>query len=107
MILETFEHGVPVSECMTLDDSRKRPIGIAALQSFLHMVLVDNFVHGDLHPGNVLVQLQPLDEDGDYHKDIGLLDPDTAYIVQNSNRLKPRLIYLDAGLANTLSKTDM
>ena len=30
-------------------------IGIAA---FLKMLFVDNFVHGDLHPGNILVRFE-------------------------------------------------
>jgi len=45
----------------------KSQIGVASIETFLQMVLVDNFVHSDLHPGNILIQMPEEygDEDDD------------------------------------------
>jgi len=40
----------------------RKQIGHQAVQMFLKMVLVDNFVHSDLHPGNILVNISPKEE---------------------------------------------
>ena len=50
----------------------------SAPQLFIH-----NFVHGDLHPGNILVQ----DEVGD--------------------KASPKLVLLDCGITNSLTKADL
>eukprot|EP00928_Gymnodinium_smaydae_P032146 TRINITY_DN23356_c0_g4_i1.p1 TRINITY_DN23356_c0_g4~~TRINITY_DN23356_c0_g4_i1.p1 ORF type:complete len:587 (-),score=86.48 TRINITY_DN23356_c0_g4_i1:277-2037(-) len=60
-------------------------IGQMCLDAFLKMVFADNFIHGDLHPGNMHVRL-PKD----------LSDP----------KAKPELVLLDAGLAVSLTKND-
>ncbi|KAI7830817.1 ABC1 family-domain-containing protein [Kickxella alabastrina] len=36
-----------------------RRLGARGLDAFLHMLIYDNFVHADLHPGNILVDLRP------------------------------------------------
>ena len=46
------------------------------LQLFVH-----NFIHGDLHPGNILVQ--------------------------NGSQSEPKLVILDCGIATTLSQMDL
>ncbi|KEP66389.1 UNVERIFIED_CONTAM: ABC1 family protein [Hammondia hammondi] len=38
-----------------VDENRER-IGLAALHAFLQMLLLNNFLHADLHPGNVLLR---------------------------------------------------
>lgn len=35
-------------------------VGDAGLRLFLQMVFVDNFVHADLHPGNMMIRFRPL-----------------------------------------------
>jgi len=64
ILVETFEEGIAVSEYITrkenlsLNKSEQFKNQIAGLgfTAFLKMVFVDNFVHADLHPGNVLVR---------------------------------------------------
>jgi aarF domain-containing kinase len=82
LLVETLEHGVSIGECLRsfAHEDQKR-IGAVSLRAFLQMVLVDNFVHSDLHPGNMLVQ--------------------------HGHDIKPRLVYLDTGLATTLSEHDL
>eukprot|EP00959_Pyramimonas_sp_CCMP1952_P191166 3997392-Pyramimonas_sp.AAC.1 len=51
------------------------------------MVLVDNLVHGDLHPGNILVR-------------------DDRHALSSPNHTPPAVVLLDAGLCVRLSPTD-
>ncbi|CAM9623866.1 unnamed protein product [Discosporangium mesarthrocarpum] len=52
-LVETLEEGEPVSNFFEHPDAA----GLArvGLEAFLKMVFVDNFVHADLHPGNILI----------------------------------------------------
>lgn len=34
-------------------------LAVLGTRTMLHMMLVDNLIHADLHPGNILVQLKP------------------------------------------------
>ena len=54
------------------------------VNAFLKMVLIDNFVHGDLHPGNILVR-----HEGNHATDDAL-----------------QLVFLDAGLVVELTERD-
>ncbi|ORX72615.1 ABC1-domain-containing protein, partial [Linderina pennispora] len=61
VLIESFEDGVPLrafldSDKRTLYD---RGLGARGLDAFLQMLIADNFVHADLHPGNILVRLRP------------------------------------------------
>ena len=40
------------------DMLRRRQIADIGIAAFLKMLFVDNFVHGDLHPGNILVRFE-------------------------------------------------
>ncbi|KAJ9709432.1 hypothetical protein PVL29_001081 [Vitis rotundifolia] len=66
--------------------SARAHIGTCAL---LKMLLVDNFIHADMHPGNILVQV--------------------AQSESSRKRLfksKPHVIFLDVGMTAELSKSD-
>eukprot|EP01096_Ripella_sp_DP13-Kostka_P011841 TRINITY_DN4859_c0_g1_i3.p1 TRINITY_DN4859_c0_g1~~TRINITY_DN4859_c0_g1_i3.p1 ORF type:complete len:597 (+),score=210.13 TRINITY_DN4859_c0_g1_i3:65-1855(+) len=78
VLVETFEEGVPISDYLKIHQSkskRKEDVAInkhlAALgfNAYLKMLLIDNFVHADLHPGNILVR-----EKTDRGPEIVLLD---------------------------------
>jgi predicted unusual protein kinase regulating ubiquinone biosynthesis (AarF/ABC1/UbiB family) len=42
-------------------DHEKKRLARLGLSAFLKMVFLDNFVHGDLHPGNIFVTENPRD----------------------------------------------
>ena len=67
VLIETYQEGVLLSELLASDATTsgdnplqsyqlRKQIADVGLKSFLQMVLVDNFVHTDLHPGNIIGQ---------------------------------------------------
>ena len=84
------DDAVPISRYMSDDspeglETRKRLAG-PLLRAFLKMVFIDNFIHADLHPGNVLVRAVPSKT--------------------NPKRENYTIIFLDAGIATSLQPTD-
>ena len=81
VLVQSFEKGVPVlsvldkegrseSDRDCLEQIRLADLGV---KSFLKMVLIDNFVHGDLHPGNILLQIDEKGEKSLVYLDAGLV----------------------------------
>jgi aarF domain-containing kinase len=57
VLIEEFAHGLPLA--MFLEQGAgpyNKELADMGLDAFLHMLLIDNFVHADLHPGNILVR---------------------------------------------------
>ncbi|OMH78923.1 ABC1 family protein [Zancudomyces culisetae] len=60
VLVETYSDGVPVSVFMKNAGSEfDKIIASAGLDSFMRMMIWDNFTHADLHPGNILVSFVP------------------------------------------------
>ncbi|CAB3402615.1 unnamed protein product [Caenorhabditis bovis] len=72
-ILETYEDGVYINRIVAEEGqtelkarqstSVRRRIALMGARALLKMIFVDNFVHGDLHPGNILIRFND-DENG-------------------------------------------
>lgn len=57
VLVEEFAHGIPMAAF--LEDGGgvfQQEIANEGLDAFLRMLLIDNFVHADLHPGNIMVR---------------------------------------------------
>lgn len=92
VLVETFEKGESVAhyvdelEGHTRVKSALAHIGTHAL---LKMLLVDNFIHADMHPGNILVRVAQTKPSG-----------------KRFFKSKPHVIFLDVGMTAELSKSD-
>ncbi|KAF6163333.1 hypothetical protein GIB67_025197 [Kingdonia uniflora] len=93
VLVETYEPGECVSRYVDdeLEGSSKVRSALAHIgtHALLKMLLVDNFIHADMHPGNILVRV--------------------AQKKSSRKRLfksKPHVIFLDVGMTAELSKSD-
>jgi len=58
VLVEEFANGIPLSDF--LEDGAgvfHKELADEGLDSFMRMLLIDNFIHADLHPGNIMVRL--------------------------------------------------
>nr|KAJ0228457.1 hypothetical protein LSAT_V11C100047920 [Lactuca sativa] len=89
VLVETFEHGESVTRYV--DDLEgqvrlKSSLAHIGTHALLKMLLVDNFIHADMHPGNILVRSKSSRK--------GIF------------KSKPHVIFLDVGMTAELSKSD-
>lgn len=62
VIVETFERGSALHEFLRKRSSLNTQIAAIGVDAYLKMILTDNFVHTDLHPGNILARMAENDE---------------------------------------------
>ncbi|KAL5197972.1 hypothetical protein ABZP36_001484 [Zizania latifolia] len=92
VLVETFEDGESVSRFMEgiEGNSRmKRDLAHIGTYAFLKMLLEDNFIHADMHPGNILVRLNEN-------------KPKRKLFF----RPKPHIVFLDVGMTAELTGGD-
>ncbi|KAG8438673.1 hypothetical protein GDO86_005022 [Hymenochirus boettgeri] len=109
ILVETFEEGETLSAYLQEPDASpiKQKIANMGVDMLLKMVFTDNFVHADLHPGNILVQgVHQFDTD---HVDqTTLVDMcDTLIVDVRPQRCPLRLVLLDAGIVAELQEKDL
>ncbi|GAM91506.1 hypothetical protein ANO11243_095580 [Dothideomycetidae sp. 11243] len=57
VLVEEFAHGIPMEHFLQNGGGPyQKEIADEGLDAFLHMLLIDNFIHADLHPGNIMVR---------------------------------------------------
>jgi len=111
IVEEYVDDAVPIIDLL-LDSSQegmriRRELAGPLLRAFLKMIFLDNFIHGDLHPGNVLVKIERI---------VPISNP-TRQFFQKFNPFNTRqyeeeiivkrsIVFLDAGIAISLSKND-
>ncbi|KAA8635622.1 hypothetical protein SMACR_03314 [Sordaria macrospora] len=63
VLVEEFAHGIPLADFMANGGGVfQKEIASEGLDAFLRMLLLDNFVHADLHPGNIMVRFYESDK---------------------------------------------
>eukprot|EP00019_Armaparvus_languidus_P012693 CAMPEP_0168582150 /NCGR_PEP_ID=MMETSP0420-20121227/1814_1 /TAXON_ID=498008 /ORGANISM="Pessonella sp." /LENGTH=422 /DNA_ID=CAMNT_0008616589 /DNA_START=506 /DNA_END=1770 /DNA_ORIENTATION=- len=77
VLVETYQQGIPLKKFLRSDDLSENhdlrgKIAKIGIDAYLRMLLIHNFVHADLHPGNILVQLE--DTEAGTKLNITLLD---------------------------------
>jgi len=92
VLVETYEQGESVARYLDQLEGNNRiskSLAHIGTHTLLKMLLVDNFIHADMHPGNILVRMGPGN-----HSSKGLF------------RSRPHLIFLDVGMTAELSNND-
>ncbi|KAG0497111.1 hypothetical protein HPP92_001802 [Vanilla planifolia] len=92
VLVETFEDGESVARYVDDIDGNsriKRDLAHIGTHALLKMLLVDNFIHADMHPGNILVRV-----------------PKKNSSRKRLFRPKPHIIFLDVGMTAELSNGD-
>ncbi|KAG7653909.1 Protein kinase-like domain superfamily [Arabidopsis suecica] len=90
VLVETYEHGESVAryvDGMEGHEWIKTRLAHIGTHALLKMLLVDNFIHADMHPGNILVRKKA--SGGGLFK-----------------TKKPHIVFLDVGMTAELSKND-
>ncbi|RMZ56252.1 hypothetical protein APUTEX25_002442, partial [Auxenochlorella protothecoides] len=116
VLVETYEEGRHIGEYVARGAGApfNSSLAVIGARAMLHMMLVDSFIHADLHPGNILVRLETpggravaraINAARSLLKETGrLLHMDLAPPVEWLRR--PRMVLLDAGMAMSLSPKD-
>ncbi|CAM6109737.1 unnamed protein product [Calypogeia fissa] len=89
VLVETFEEGQSVAYYVNTPEPTPLNKGLALLgtNTLLKMLLVDNFIHADMHPGNILVRANESPRRGFF-------------------KSRPHVILLDVGMTVELSPKD-
>ncbi|KAI1175658.1 putative ubiquinone biosynthesis protein [Nemania sp. FL0916] len=133
VLIEEFAQGIPLADFLESGGGVfQQDIAHEGLDAFLRMLLIDNFVHADLHPGNIMVRFYqsqqpnlpfrshdqpPPDEQTDVTEEVlSRLRPyrgkkDTAAWEAELNKIdaqgfRPQLIFIDTGLVTELNATN-
>eukprot|EP00934_Nitzschia_sp_Nitz4_P001785 Nitzschia sp. Nitz4//scaffold114_size70088//7849//9373//NITZ4_005968-RA/size70088-augustus-gene-0.0-mRNA-1//1//CDS//3329533396//1785//frame0 len=122
VLIEDFVHeATPIATY--LNDSSptgiklRRELAGPLIRAFLKMVFIDNFVHCDLHPGNVMIRVDVVPKSP--YSTLSLLTNLASFLgfqtnnqfTQNfngkeENEVRRTIVFLDAGIANSLSRDD-
>ncbi|KAI4486413.1 PREDICTED: uncharacterized aarF domain-containing protein kinase 2-like isoform X2 [Polistes canadensis] len=97
ILVETFHEGSPISDYFDYENNNvQRKLAKLGITMILKMVFNDNFIHCDLHPGNILVQevKKPTST---------FLDLFLRVISSDYTENDPRLVILDCGLVVSLN----
>ncbi|OVA06782.1 UbiB domain [Macleaya cordata] len=92
VLVETYEKGESVAQYVDENEGNERVKSALAhigTHALLKMLLVDNFIHADMHPGNILVRV-----------------PHGKPSRKRLFKSRPHVIFLDVGMTAELSKSD-
>ncbi|TAQ87805.1 hypothetical protein B7494_g3875 [Chlorociboria aeruginascens] len=133
VLVEEFAQGIPLSDFMENGGGIfQQEIAEEGLDAFLRMLLIDNFVHADLHPGNIMVRFYQSSKPRLLFKKQEGEDPQTqpdvteqvlerlrpfrhrkdtkaweSELIKIDNEgFRPQLIFIDTGLVTELNATN-
>lgn len=92
VLVETYEQGESVMHYVDElegNEPIKNALAHIGTHALLKMLLVDNFIHADMHPGNILVRVYRCKSPS-----------------KQLFRLRPHVVFLDVGMTAELSKRD-
>ncbi|KAI8978461.1 hypothetical protein BDB01DRAFT_763624 [Pilobolus umbonatus] len=139
MLIEEYERAIPLDlflqQTSYLKKSEEEPvfdhkIADIGLNAFLHMLIFFNFIHADLHPGNIMVDFykpsahhplqiawskligKELKDDGEHAVNRVLAVQNDPQLIQkelealDKEGYSPRIVFIDTGLVNELNQVN-
>ena len=128
LIEELIEDAKPISDLLKDESVEglevRKELGSVLLRAFLKMVFLDNFCHGDLHPGNCLIVTQQVPQASwlerfwtlalsgkpmpwkKPHHNIHKNDGDDNKEEEMGSSVRRKIVFLDAGIASSLNPDD-
>lgn len=134
VLVEEFAQGIPLQTFLNTGGGvYQKEIANEGLDAFLNMLLIDNFVHADLHPGNIMVRFyQPSQLDLSLQKHTRASEAPTPKEVDvtenvlarlrphmhdpenwkkaldqlNAEGYRPQILFIDTGLVTQLNDTN-
>jgi len=73
VLVETWEDGKSIANYIEKKDPINPKIAKLGMEAYLKMMLVHNFIHADLHPGNILVRVAADEKVSLIFLDVGLI----------------------------------
>lgn len=125
VLFEEYIHGFPMENFLKVKDDLKdvelcQSVSNPFIDSFLQMLILDDFVHADLHPGNVMIRFVKTNRydtkitstEKEIFKIVHSLkkkfrDDDPTFLEELKQTLKdyvPQICFIDAGLITELNK---
>lgn len=95
VLVEQYIHAIPMSKLLSLKENYGRnlskEVSDKILDSFLKMLILDNFIHADLHPGNMMVRFYK-NEMFKHEKEYKIVKSSNE---EETNRITSELLSLD------------
>ncbi|XP_059141822.1 uncharacterized aarF domain-containing protein kinase 2-like [Physella acuta] len=108
ILVETFEEGICIGNILRdsiYPEDVKIKLAKIGIDALFQMVFVNNFVHADLHPGNILVQ--NLEYFREHDTSVSHNEEEMMPLTAESADEHPlRLVLLDCGITATLTSED-
>ncbi|XP_005111035.1 uncharacterized aarF domain-containing protein kinase 2 [Aplysia californica] len=109
ILVETFEEGISVGQVVSdhsYPTELREHLAKLGMDLLMRMVFVDNLVHADLHPGNLLVQnLESFHKEKTAVVEVDALDV-MVVDVRPMEESAVRLVLLDCGITTSLEPED-
>ena len=119
LVEDLVENASPISEFLKdhteLGLQTRKELAGPLLRAFLKMVFQDNFVHADIHPGNVLIQTTTISDSKNPSTTSSLFsrffqnsetDGEDNTQGSQSKTIKRSVVFLDAGIVTSLNEND-
>jgi aarF domain-containing kinase len=127
ILVEEYINGVSMSKILELKQKKKlnqdlsHRLSDKVIDSFLHMLIMHNFIHSDLHPGNIIIRfVKPNDLNTEIVSTAVQRDAisdklksqcDLDFLSEQIDKLSnmgfhPEVCYIDAGLVTELNQTN-
>jgi len=102
VLVESFCEGEPAHPAYlaSLPPPARSILALVGLNSWCQMLLHDNFIHGDMHPGNILIDCSNIADPHIYLIDVGLTQQLSADEAKISEKLMESFVRWNADLCS-------